>query len=376
MISERLKEVPPQRFGVQFEAMREEIMARIERVCQKGQFILGPEVKAFEETFARWLGAGHGIGVASGSDALLLALLALEIGPGDEVITTPFTYFATGESIVRAGARPVFVDIDPKTYNLRADKIEEKINARTKAILPVHIYGQPCRMDAVLDLAARKRLAVVEDCAQAHGTLWSGRKVGTFGDYGCFSFYPTKNLGAYGDGGFVAAREDARALEVRILRSHGALKKYHHEKLGINSRLDEIQAAILNVKLKFLDQALAARRQRAHRYNELLRNAGLTEIQTPYEEPQGFHTYHLYVIRAPRRDALLQHLEKSGIGAGVYYPFPLHLEKPFAFLGYGKGLCPEAEKASLETLALPLFPEMTDDDQDYVVERVAQFYRG
>lgn len=376
MISERLKEVPAQRFGVQFEAMRDEIMSRIERVCQKGQFILGPEVKSFEDAFARWLGAGHGIGVASGSDALLLALLALEIGPGDEVLTTPFTYFATGESIVRAGAKPVFIDIDPKSYNIQPEKIREKITGRTKAILPVHIYGQPCRMDALLDLAGRHHLAVVEDCAQAHGTLWNGRKVGTFGDYGCFSFYPTKNLGAYGDGGFVSASDEARALEVRILRSHGALKKYHHEKLGINSRLDEIQAAILNVKLKFLDQAITARRARAHRYNQLIQGAGLSDLGIPFEEPQGFHTYHLYVIRAPRRDALLAHLEKSGIQAGVYYPFPLHLEKPFAFLGYAKGLCPEAEKASLETLALPLFPEMTDDDQDYVVERIAQFYRG
>ncbi len=390
-----MKEVPAQKFGEQFEALRGEIMARLEKVCSSGHFILGPEVKQFETDFARWLGAGYGIGVASGSDALLLALMALGIGRGDEVITTPFTYFATGESIFRSGATPVFVDIDPVTYNIDPQKIAEKITPRTKAVLPVHLYGQPCRMDQILNLAAKHKLKIVEDCAQAHGTKFNGRTIGTFGDYGCFSFYPTKNLGAYGDAGFVATSDQALAQELFLLRGHGAVKKYHHEKMGINSRLDSMQAAILNVKLKHLTRWLEMRREKSHRYNQLLKQAGVTELKTPYEDPQGLHTYHLYTVRVENRDSmnerpssrrspsspalnardnLLEYLGQHGISAGVYYPTPLHLEKPFAYLGGRKGDCPEAEKAALETLSLPLYPELTDEDQDYVVDKIKEFY--
>ncbi len=371
-----MKEVPAQKFGEQFEALRGEIMARLEKVCSSGHFILGPEVKQFETDFAHWLGAGYGIGVASGSDALLLALMALGIGRGDEVITTPFTYFATGESIFRSGATPVFVDIDPGTYNIDPQKIAEKITPRTKVILPVHLYGQPCRMDQILNLAAKHKLKIVEDCAQAHGSKFNGRTIGTFGDFGCFSFYPTKNLGAYGDGGFVAASDETLAKELFLLRGHGAVKKYHHEKMGINSRLDSLQAAILNVKLKHLARWLEMRREKSHRYNQLLKQAGMAEVKIPYEDPEGFHTYHLYTIRAEKRDYLLDHLVKQGIAAGVYYPTPLHLEKPFAYLDGRKGDCPEAEKAALETLSLPLYPELTDEDQDYVVSKIKEFYRS
>lgn len=408
MESPLLKEVPAQKFTEQFQGLREEITERVGKVFASGHFILGPEVKQFQNDFARWLGAGHGIGVASGSDALLLALMALGIGPGDEVITTPFTYFATGESIFRTGAKPIFVDIDPETYNIDPRKVEERINPRTKMILPVHLYGQPCRMDRLLNLAAKHKLKVVEDCAQAHGSKFKGRTIGTFGDFGCFSFYPTKNLGGYGDGGFVAASDEALANEVFLLRGHGAVKKYHHEKMGINSRLDEVQAAILNVKLKYLDRWLSMRRERAHRYNELLKQAGVTQLRVPYEDPDGLHTYHLYTIRVDNgdsrnerpssrrsasspsqgargsrnsgssalsaRDGLLDYLVRNGISAGVYYPTPLHLEKPFAYLGGRKGDCPEAEKAALDTLALPLYPELTDEDQDYVVTRIKEFY--
>lgn len=369
-----MKEIPAQKFGEQFDGLRNEIMARLEKVCASGQFILGPEVKQFETDFARWLGAGYGIGVASGSDALLLALMALGLGRGDEVITTPFTYFATGESIFRTGATPVFADIDPVTYNLDPRKVEAKITPRTKVILPVHLYGQPCRMDQIMNLAAKHKLKIVEDCAQAHGTKFKGRTIGTFGDFGCFSFYPTKNLGAYGDAGFVACSDEALAQEVFLLRGHGAVKKYHHEKMGINSRLDSVQAAILNVKLKHLDRWLEMRREQARRYNQLLKQVGMSEVKTPYEDPDGLHTYHLYTVRAPKRDLLLEYLGQNGISAGVYYPTPLHLEKPFAYLGGRKGDCPEAEKAALETLSLPLYPELTGEDQDYVVAKIKEFY--
>ena len=377
MKSSELKEVPAQKFAEQFQGMRQEITERVGRVFSSGHFILGPEVKQFQNDFTRWLGAGHGIGVASGSDALLLALMALGIGRGDEVITTPFTYFATGEAIFRAGAVPVFVDIDAATYNIDPLKIEEKITPRTKAILPVHLYGQTCRMDKIMDIAVRRGLKIVEDCAQAHGTLLKGRKVGTFGEFGCFSFYPTKNLGAYGDAGFVATADETLAREIFILRVHGAEKRYHHEKMGINSRLDEVQAAILNVKLKYLDRWLTARRERAHRYNDLLKRAGVSQLRVPFEDPDGFHTYHLYTVRVESgvRDKLLEHLVNHGIQAGVYYPTPLHLEKPFAYLGGRMGDCPEAEKAMRDTLALPLYPELTDEDQDYVVTRIKEFYR-
>ena len=371
-----LKEIPAQKFGEQFETLRDEILNRIDQVCKRGNFILGQEVKIFENDFAKWLGVGQTVGCASGTDALLLALMALGVGNGDEVITTPFTYYATGVAIVRAGAKPVFVDIDPQTYNINVEKIAEKITAKAKVILPVHLYGQPCRMDRITEIVKKHKLFLVEDCAQAHGTKYGGRKVGTFGDFGCFSFYPTKNLGAYGDGGAVATSQDHLASEVKLLRVLGAVKRYHHEKIGINSRLDELQAAILNVKMKYLDRWLEVRRKRAHRYDQLFKESKLSEVSIPFEDPNGWHTFHLYVIRVQRRDGLLEHLTNNGVQSYVYYPTPLHLEKAFSFLGGKLGDCPEAEKASLETLALPLYPELTDDDQAEVVKRVIEFYKS
>lgn len=376
MTQKLMREVPAQRFGEQYQALRDEILERLDGVCRRGQFILGPEVEQFERDFARWVGADYGIGCASGSDALYLALRALEIGAGDEVITSPFTYFATAESIVRAGATPVFADIDALTYNIDHETVESRITPRTRAILPVHLYGQACRMDRLVSIAKSRKLWIVEDCAQAHGSLGGGRKVGTFGELGCFSFYPTKNLGTYGDGGLVATSREDLAHEVRLLRGHGAIKKYHHEKLGINSRLDEVQAAILNVKLKYLDRGIEIRREKAHRYNELMKGQGIDQVKIPVEDAHGYHTYHLYVVRASRRDELAEYLGRVGIQCGVYYPTPLHLEKAFAFLGYRLGNFPCAEAASQETLALPLYPELTDADQAYVVEKVAEFYRS
>ena len=371
-----LREVPAQRFDEQYAALRQEMLDRLDQVCKRGHYILAEEVKSFENDFARWLSAGETVGVASGSDAILLSLMALGVGAGDEVITTPFTYYATANAIVRTGAKPVFVDIDPASYNLDAAKIEKKITERTKVILPVHLYGQPCRMEVILELALKHKLFVVEDCAQAHGTRYRERTVGTFGEFGCFSFYPTKNLGAYGDAGAVATSNAALAQEIRLLRNQGSIQRYHHEKVGLNSRLDELQAAILNVKLKHLDSWIRTRREKAHRYNQLFKEYGITEAATPFEEPDGYHTFHLYVIRVSRCQDLLQYLNQMKIQCYVYYPFPLHLEKAFAFLGCREGDYPEAEKASRETLALPLYPELSDEDQDYVAGKVADFYRS
>jgi len=370
-----MKKVPAQKFGEQFASMKREILEAIEKVCASGQFILGDEVKLFEEEFSKWIGASYGIGVANGTEAIQLALVALGVGPGDEVITTPHTYFATGNAIVKTGARAVLVDIDLKSYNIDAGKIEEKITKKTKAIVPVHLYGQPCEMDKIMAIARKHRIPVVEDCAQTHGTKYQGKKAGSFGELGAFSFYPTKNLGAYGDGGIVTTSREDLAKEVKVLRSQGATKRYHHDKLGFNSRLDTLQAAILRVKLKRLDEAVEARRRIAHRYNQLIKEAGIPQVVTPFEDPRGFHTYHQYVIRMEQRDALLEFLTQEGIDCYIYYPFPLHLTKALEFLGYRKGEYPLAEKAALETFALPIYPELTDEEQQYVVEKIREFYK-
>lgn len=370
-----MRKVPAQKFGEQFDSMKSEILEAIEKVCASGQFILGDEVKLFEGEFAKWIGASYGIGVANGTEAIQLALVALGVGPGDEVITTPHTYFATGNAIVKSGARPVLADIDLKTYNIDAGKIEDKITKKTKAIVPVHLYGQPCEMDKIMAIAKKHGLFVVEDCAQTHGTKYQGKKAGAFGDFGAFSFYPTKNLGAYGDGGIVLTSNEDLAKEVKILRSQGATKRYHHDKMGFNSRLDTLQAAILRVKLKRLDAAIEARRRIAHRYNELIRGAGIGEVVTPFEDPRGLHSYHQYVVRMKKRDELLKFLGDAGIDCYIYYPFPLHLTKALDFLGYRQGEFPLSEKASAETFALPIYPELTEDDQQYVVEKIGEFYK-
>lgn len=390
----------------QYESIKDEIDEAIKEVLLSGQFILGPAVRELEEKVAAYCGCKYGVGVASGTDALRLTLTALGIGPGDEVITTPFTFIATANTISHCGARPVFVDIDPRTYNIDPNKLEDLLVGRSsvvlrrpKAIVPVHLYGQPADMDPIMELAERYGLFVVEDCAQAIGARYRSRRmtnderptddepssfvvghsssighwspVGSIGQAGCLSFFPSKNLGAYGDGGMVVTNDAALAEKVDILRRQGSKKKYHAEVLGFNSRLDTLQAAILGVKLKYLDAWNEARRRVAQRYNELL--AGLP-VTTPYESPDVYHVYHQYTIRAPQRDALAAHLKERGIGTMVYYPVPLHLQKLYADLGYGEGSLPASEAAAREVLSLPMYPELTEAQQYEIAEAIREFY--
>jgi len=351
----------------QYQNHKSEIDAAIQRVIDNTSFIMGPEVAQFEEAFAEYCGAKYAVGVSSGTGALFLALLAHDIGPGDEVITTPFTFFATGEAISVTGATPVFVDIDPHTYNIDPDLIADAITPRTKAIMPVHLYGQPADMDAINAIARQHGLAVIEDAAQAHGSRYKGQRAGVLGDSACFSFYPSKNLGCYGDGGAVVTNDAKVAERVAKLRNHGRMSKYQHDELGYGHRLDGMQAAILGVKLPYLDDWNAARRDRAARYNELLSDLPL---QTPYNLPTVEPVYHCYTIRLAEdvdRDAVVQHLKDRGIGVGVHYPIPLHMQPAYEFLGLTEGCCPVSEKAALQVLSLPIYAELTDEQQDYVV---------
>ncbi|MEA3459945.1 MAG: DegT/DnrJ/EryC1/StrS family aminotransferase [Chloroflexota bacterium] len=363
----------------QYAAIEQEIDAAIKEVLLSGQFVLGPAVRELEQKVAAYCGCKYGVGVASGTDALRLTLTALGVGPGDEVITTPFTFIATANTISHCGARPVFVDIDPRTYNIDPGAIKAAITRRTKAIVPVHLYGQPADMDPIMELAEAHGLYVIEDAAQAIGARYpstrsghsKGQQVGSIGHAGCFSFYPTKNLGAYGDGGMVVTNDVALAEKIDVLRRQGSKKKYHAEVLGFNSRLDSLQAAILGVKLKYLDAWNEARRQAAQRYNELLANSPVT---TPYQSPDVYHVYHQYTIRAERRDALAAYLKERGIGTMVYYPVPLHLQALYANLGYGEGSLPVSEAASREALSLPMYPELTEAQQVAIARTVREFY--
>lgn len=355
----------------QYLSIEKEIDTAIKEVLLSGQFILGPSVQKLEEEVAAYCGCKYGVGVASGTDALRLTLTALGIGPGDEVITTPFTFIATANTISHCGSRPVFVDIDPKTYNIDPAAIQKAITRQTKAIVPVHLYGQPADMDPIVELAEKYGLYVIEDAAQAIGARYKGRRVGSIGHAGALSFFPSKNLGAYGDGGMVVTNDKVLAEKVDILRRQGSRKKYHAEVLGFNSRLDTLQAAILRVKLKYLDSWNEARRQRAKRYNELL--SGLP-ITTPYEAPDVYHVYHQYTIRTEKRDALAAYLKEQGISTMVYYPVPLHLQKVFASLGYREGSLPESEAASRQVLSLPMYPELTGAQQQEVVRAIREFY--
>ncbi|MCF6156757.1 MAG: DegT/DnrJ/EryC1/StrS family aminotransferase [Candidatus Brocadia sp.] len=354
----------------QYESIREEINKAVLEVIASQSFVLGPFVESFENSIAKICSVKHAIGVSSGTDAILLALMACGIKNGDEVITTPFTFFATAGSIARLGAVPVFVDIDPATYNIDVSKIVPAVNKKTRAILPVHLYGQCADMDAILEIAHDNGLRVIEDAAQAIGAVYKGKNAGSLGDVGCFSFYPTKNLGGYGDGGLVTTNDDGLAEFVKILRVHGSKPKYYHSHIGINGRLDAIQAAILSVKLKYLDSWSEKRRKIAAYYHEHLK--GLS-IRLPQIEPRNIHIFHQYVIATSSRDALMKYLESKGIDTAIYYPIPLHLQKCFEYLGYKSGALPESERASHETLALPIFPEITQKEQDYVIYHIKNF---
>lgn len=361
----------------QHASLREELRAAIDRVVDTQQFIMGPDVRLLEAEVARYAGTRRAVGCASGSDALLLALMALDVRPGDEVITTPFTFFATAGAIARVGARPRFVDIEPRTYNIDTRKIEAAIGPRTRALLPVHLYGQCAEMAGVLGAAARHNLPVIEDAAQAIGADDDGRRAGAMGIIGCFSFYPTKNLGAAGDGGILTTNDDALAARLSELRVHGGATEYHHREVGFNSRLDTLQAAVLRVKLPHLDRWSEARRARAALYTRLFAEAGLSHaLTTPWTRPGATHIFHQYVIRvaAERRDALVDHLGQHGVGTKIYYPVPLHLQECFGYLGYRQGDLPEAERAARETLALPIYPELRPEQQEYVVDVVRRFF--
>jgi dTDP-4-amino-4,6-dideoxygalactose transaminase len=372
-----MMKVPLLDLRAQYESLREETRAAVDRVLESQGFVLGADVRALEEEIAAYTGARHAIGCASGSDALLLALMALDVKAGDEVVTTPYSFFATAGSIARLGARPVFVDIEPRTYNIDVNRIEAAITERTRALLPVHLYGQCAEMDALASVAARHNLPMIEDAAQAIGAEDASRGAGSLGQIGCFSFYPTKNLGGAGDGGMLSTNDDRVAARLRSLRVHGEASKYHHREIGFNSRLDTLQAAVLRVKLPRLDAWSDARARHAARYRELFTDAGLLEeIGLPFEREGARHIYNQYVVRvgAGRRDALIKHLKSAGVGTEVYYPVPLHLQECFRYLGYQEGDFPEAERAARETLALPVYPELTQEQQRYVVESLRDFF--
>ncbi|HEY4309831.1 MAG TPA: DegT/DnrJ/EryC1/StrS family aminotransferase [Pirellulales bacterium] len=361
----------------QYQPLAAQITEAVGRVLASGRFVLGPDCQALEKSIAAYAHVPHAIACASGSDAILLALMALDIGPGDEVILPSYTFFATASAVARLGAKPVFVDIDPATFNLDTSLIESVRTARTKAIMPVHLFGQCAEMDAILSIASKHNLTVVEDAAQAIGAEYKHRPAGSMGDVGCYSFYPTKNLGGPGDGGMLSTRRQDIADRLRLLHQHGMQPRYYHQLIGINSRLDSLQAAVLNVKLPHLDRWTAERQLHARRYHELFTAAGLANVLTlPVEAPERRHVWNQFVVRVPdgRRDALREHLQQHKIGAEIYYPVALHQQKCFAYLGYGPGSLPKTELATRETLALPIFPELTFPEQQFVVSKIAAFF--
>jgi dTDP-4-amino-4,6-dideoxygalactose transaminase len=368
--------VPLLDLQAQYSQIGDELKEAVRRVLDSQQFILGPDVKRLESEVMNYTQARHAIACASGSDALLLALMAIEIKAGDEVVTTPYSFFATAAAIARLGARPVFVDIEPDTYNIDVSKIEAAITERTRAIMPVHLYGQCAEMNAIMEIGERHNLAVLEDAAQAIGATDAEGQAGSIGTIGCFSFYPSKNLGGAGDGGMVTTNDDALAERLLALRVHGSKTKYYHTLLGINSRLDSLQAAILRVKLPYLDSWSDARASNAERYNQLFEDAGLIEeVGLPVVRDNVRHIFNQYVIRVRggRRDALIEHLKQNDIGTDIYYPVPLHLQECFSYLNYRENDFPEAERAARETLALPIYPELTAEQQAYVVESIHNF---
>ncbi len=385
---EKMK-VPLLDLQAQYATIRDDVRAAIDRVFESQQFVLSAEVQALEEEIARYSQTKFAVGCASGSDALLLALMSCDVGDGDEVITTPFSFFATASAITRLGARPVFVDVDERTYNIRPSLVADAINERTKAIVPVHLYGQCAEMDPLIELAgsggppasvpqpARQRgIPIIEDAAQAIGAEDHGRRAGSMGTIGCFSFYPSKNLGGAGDGGMLVTNDLDHARRLHMLRVHGEERRYFNKVIGLNSRLDALQAAVLRVKLPHLDAWTVARQRNAQQYELMFGDAGLSEkIGLPFVRTGARHIFHQFVIRVRdgRRDALREHLRARGVGTDVYYPVPLHLQECFAFLGYKQGDFPIAEAAAQETLALPVYPELTAEQQDYVVSAIKDF---
>jgi dTDP-4-amino-4,6-dideoxygalactose transaminase len=370
-----VKRIPLLDLQAQYATIRGEIREAIDGVCDSQHFILGPEVEALEKEISAFCQAQYAIGVSSGTDALLVALMAIGIGPGDEVVTSAFSFFATAGVIARLGARPVFVDMNERDFNLDADGVDAKITARCKAILPVHLFGACAKMDLILAAARKRGIAVIEDAAQAIGSKdEAGRSAGTMGSLGCFSFFPSKNLGAFGDAGMVVTQDPGLAEAVRVLRVHGGNPKYHHAVIGGNFRLDALQAAVLRVKLKYLAGWTEARRRNAGRYREYFSQADLLEEIGLPEDSAG-HIYHQFVIRCAKRDELQSYLRERDIGTEVYYPIPLHLQKCFADLGYKEGDFPQAEAAARKSLALPIYPELSEQQQRYIVEEIKAFYQ-
>jgi dTDP-4-amino-4,6-dideoxygalactose transaminase len=366
--------VPMLDLSEQYQGLRSEVLDVLDQVMSSSRFILGDNVKRLEQDIAKFSNVAHGIGCGNGSDAIHIALQALGIGAGDEVITTAFTFFATGGAIVRAGAKPVYVDIDPVTFNIDPEKVEEAITDKTKAILPVHLYGQMADMERLAEIAEKHNLAIVEDAAQAIGAKQNGKTVGELGSAATYSFFPTKNLGAYGDGGMVVTNNDDVAEKARVIRVHGSKPKYYHHVLGYNSRLDEIQAAVLNVKFPHLEEWSELRRQKAETYTHLLKEQLGDLVKTPVEKKGNYHVFHQYTIRVEKRDELQKFLNEQGVSTMIYYPLPLHQQPVFENLGYKAGDLPQAEKAAKEALSLPMFPELKTEQQEYVVVKIAEFY--
>ena len=365
-------EVPFLDLKKQYQSIKDEVNVNVQQVMDSGRFVLGENVRSFEKEFASFCGTEYAVGMANGTDALCLALLACGIEKGDEVITVPDTFIATTEAISQTGAKIVFVDVNLSTYNIDVSQIEGAINERTRAILPVHLFGQPADMDPILGIARKHNLKVIEDACQAHGAEYKGKKAGSIGNVGCFSFYPSKNLGAFGDGGMVVTNDVEIAQKVKMFRDHGQIKKYKHLVEGYNSRLDEIQAAILRIKLKKLNEWNSLRRRNALIYNELLKD--VDEVTPPFEVEYARHVYYLYVIRTKKRDKLREYLKSKGVGTGLHYPIPLHLQKAYEYLGYKEGNFPVTEKCAKEILSLPMFPELTEEQIEKVVREIKAFF--
>jgi dTDP-4-amino-4,6-dideoxygalactose transaminase len=363
-------QVPALDLKAQYAALKDDILAAVSEVLETQWCIGGPKVAELEKNVAGISDCKYGVAVSSGTDAILNSLMSLECGPGDEVITTPFTFFATAGCIVRSGAKPVFVDVDPRTYNINPDLIEAAITDKTKAIMPVHLYGQMADMDPIMTLAKKRSLAVIEDAAQAIASTYKGKKAGSFGTAGCLSFYPTKNLGGAGDGGMIVTNDANLYDRMVLMRDHGQKPQYHYRFVGGNFRLDAIQAAVLLVKLKYLDEWTQKRQQNALYYNEAFSNS---KVVTPFISPDCISTYHQYCIRVKQRDELASYLKDKGIGCAIYYPVPLHLQECFVNLGYKQGDFPESEKAAQEVLALPIYPELTEEMMAYVVKTIKEF---